>query len=56
MFMGKKGKIMRHPYAMLAIIGLATAGALTIGGKVKGLIDDKMADMKGLMHNMKKDY
>ena len=29
---------MRHPYAMLAIIGLATAGALTIGGKVKSLV------------------
>ena len=56
MIMGKKGKIMRHPYAMLAIIGLATAGALTIGSKVKSLVCDKMADMKGLMHNMKKEY
>lgn len=48
MFSSKKSGIMRHPYATLAIIGLATAGVITIGAKVKGMVSDKMLPI-GLM-------
>ena len=56
MFGGKKGRMMRHPYAMLALVGLATAGALVIGGKVKGFVSEKVECAKYMMKNMKRDY
>ena len=55
MFNSKKGLMMRHPYAILTIVGLATAGALAIGGKLKCFVNDKMTDMKSMMNNMKRD-
>lgn len=41
MFNAKKGRIMRHPYATLLLVGLATVGAISIGEKVKGFCSDK---------------
>ncbi len=55
MFQSKKGHIMRHPYATLVIIGLATAGAMSIGEKVKSFCSGKTKCLSGMMHSMKKD-
>ena len=53
MFNNKKGRMVRHPYVALAIIGLATAGAVTIGNKVKGFFVDKMPGVKSMMNDMR---
>lgn len=53
MFTGKKGSIMRHPYATLVIIGLATAGVLSIGEKIKCLCSGKTRCITNMMNNMK---
>ena len=55
MFSNKKGQIMRHPYATLAIIGLAAMGAMSIGEKVKSFCSGKTKCFSGMMHSMKKD-
>lgn len=46
MFKGKSMGIMRHPYATLTIIGLATAGALSIASRVKTMLQGKMKTME----------
>ncbi len=56
MFNNKKSGFMRHPYAMLTVIGLATAGALAVGSKVKSLVGDKAKQMTGVMKNMKDEF
>lgn len=55
MFQSKKGNIMRHPYATLLIIGLATAGAMSIGNKIKNICQGKSNCLSGMMHGVKKD-
>ena len=56
MFGNKKGHIMRHPYATLAIIGLAAAGAMSIGEKVKDFVSDKAKCVGNMMNGMKHNY
>lgn len=56
MFNNKKAGFMRHPYAMLTVIGLATAGALAVGSRVKGFLTDKTKQMSHMMHNMKNEF
>ncbi len=56
MFNNKKAGFMRHPYAMLTVIGLATAGALAVGSKVKCFLTDKTKQMSHMMHNMKNEF
>ena len=55
MFNNKKGQIMRHPYATLAIIGLATAGAIGLTNKVKNIFSCKKnsvsCKIKGIKEN-----
>lgn len=41
MFNGKKSHIMRHPYATLALLGLAAAGAVSIGERVRSFVSGK---------------
>ena len=55
MFNSKKGSIMRHPYATLMIVGLAAAGAISIGEKIKSFCSSKTKCLEGMMHSMKKD-
>jgi len=55
MFNGKKGRIMRHPYATLAIVGLAAMGAVSIGEKVRGFVSNKSKMLGHMMVGMKKD-
>ena len=45
MFNNKKGQIMRHPYATLMIIGLATAGAISVTNKVKSMFSCKKENL-----------
>ena len=53
MFGNKKGSIMRHPYATLAIIGLATAGVISIGERIKCFCSGKTRALTGMMSNMR---
>lgn len=53
MFNGKKGSIMRHPYATLIIIGLATAGAVSIGEKIKSFCSCKTRGISTMISGMK---
>ena len=54
MFNGKKGRIVRHPYLTLTLVGLATVGAVSISEKVKELMNGRMKGMSGVMSGMKK--
>ena len=56
MFSNKKSSIMRHPYATLAIIGLAAVGAVSIGEKVKCFFTQKMTCLSSMMGNMKNEF
>ena len=42
MLKGKTMGIMRHPYATLTIIGLATAGAISIWSAAKNMLHGKI--------------
>lgn len=53
MLSNKKGRMLRHPYATLAIIGLATAGALSITSKVKTMFSCKKECISNMMKGMK---
>lgn len=55
MFNGKKGIIMRHPYATLTVLGLAAIGTMSIGQKVKGFVTSKTRCISGMVGSMKKD-
>ena len=55
MFNNKKPNIFRHPYATLMIVGLAAAGAISIGEKIKSFCSSKTKCLEGMMHSMKKD-
>ena len=55
MFQSKKGNIMRHPYATLLIIGLATAGVISIGEKIKCVCTRKNTALSNVMHGFKGD-
>lgn len=41
MFKSKKGRMMRHPYATLAVLSLAAAGAISLTQKGKQLVMEK---------------
>lgn len=41
MFSNKKGRMMRHPYASLALLSLATVGAITISRRTKDFFRGK---------------
>ena len=56
MFNNKKGQMMRHPYATLAIIGLATAGAIGITNKIKSVFTCKKDNISCMMKGMKENF
>ena len=56
MFQNKKGRMMRHPYVSLAVIGLAAVGVMSITDRVKGFIAEKADRMKGMMTEMKNNH
>ncbi len=53
MFNSKKGRMMRHPYATLAVIGLATAGAISIVNMGKRFVKEKSECVKDAVRKMK---
>ena len=55
MFSGKKGRMMRHPYLTLTVLGLATVGAISITEKVKYFFYDKTRCVSNMLTSMKKD-
>ena len=55
MFSNKKGKIMRHPYITLAVIGLATVGVICITEKVKHFCNCKGHSMSNMLCRLKND-
>ncbi len=55
MFSSKKGSIMRHPYATLAVIGLAAAGVVSITEKARSFVMGKAGAIGNMMRGMKKD-
>ena len=53
MHMSKKGRMMRHPYLSIAVLGLAAAGAVSITNKVKDFVKDKAGCITGMMQSVK---
>lgn len=53
MMKAKKGRMMRHPYATLAVFGLAATGAISITQKVKGFFKDKTTCVSNMVKGMK---
>lgn len=53
MFNCKKGRMMRHPYATLAVIGLATAGVISLANMGKQLFREKSECVKDAIRKMK---
>ena len=49
MLIGKKGQKRRHPYATLAVLSLAAAGAVGIYNKTMNFIKDKGKCMKAMI-------
>ena len=45
--------MMRHPYAFMAIFGLATAGVVSITNKTKKFFKEKMKCMSDAVKDMK---
>ena len=56
MFTNKKGKIMRHPYATMIVLGLATVGAISITSKVKQFFKDKGMCVGNMINGMHRDH
>ena len=54
MFNGKKGRMMRHPYVTLTVLGLAAVGAVSITEKVKCFFYDKTKCVGNMISSMKK--
>lgn len=55
MFNNKKGNFLRHPYATLTVIGLATLGVLSISEKVKNICHCKAHSVSSMFGRMKND-
>ena len=55
MLKAKKGRIMRHPYLSLAVIGLAVTGAISISNKVKGFFKHKADCVGNMLHKKEED-
>ena len=55
MFNGKKGRIMRHPYATLTLVGLAAVGVVSIGDRVRSFVTGKACCIGNMMRSLKKD-
>ena len=53
MFNNKKGRMVRHPYLTMAVLGLATAGAISISKKLKGFFRDKNCHMGSMVKGMR---
>lgn len=53
MLNGKKGRMMRHPYASLAFFGLAATGVVSITKKTKKFFKEKMRCVSDAVKDMK---
>ena len=54
MFNRKKGRMMRHPYATLAVLGLAAVGVISISEKMKCFFGDKARCVSNMLSSMNK--
>ena len=52
MFNRKKGRIMRHPYATLAVLGLAAVGVISISEKMKCFFEEKAGCVRNMISSM----
>jgi hypothetical protein len=55
-FNNKKGKIMRHPYATIVVLGLATVGAISITSKVKQFFKEKSCCVGNMFNGIKQNH
>lgn len=53
MFMNKNGRKMRHPYAKMAVLGLAAAGVASIVSKSKRFIKNKKESISHMVNSIK---
>ena len=53
MLSNKNGRKMRHPYATLAIVGLAVAGAMSIASKTKKFVKEKTKCLSSMAKSMR---
>lgn len=55
MFNSKNKRMMRHPYATLAVLSLAAAGAISLTQKGKKLIKEKSESVKDMFKRIKSE-
>ncbi len=53
MLLNKNGRKMRHPYAKIAVFGLAATGVASIVSKSKKFIKDKKESITHMVKGMK---
>ena len=53
MLLNKNGRKMRHPYARIALFGLAVTGAVSIVNKTKRFAKEKMNSVSNMVRGMK---
>ena len=54
MFNRKKGRIMRHPYATLAVLGLGAVGVISISEKMKCFFEEKAGCVRNMISSISK--
>lgn len=52
MLFNKNNRKKRHPYAYLAVFGLAAAGGVTIYNKGKRFLKEKLGGMRNIVKDM----
>ena len=56
MYKNKNRRIMRHPYATIVVLGLATVGAISITSKVKQFFKEKSCCVGNMFNGIKQNH